>query len=138
MLCNTVEKNKQKCAQYWPSLGVLGSEMSIEHCGKEILKIQNVNEDYSDGYIKRTLRVTAIYEDQLDPKNKDFGMSNFEENKTASRNSTTDNQGGSTKNLKSWDVIQFHYTAWPDHGWPASNKQLVDFIQDIHNTHETL
>ena len=119
MIANCLENGQRKVGKYWPDKG---KTMDIKHGRKDelILKIENINEEDKNFYVKRTLKVTAFLMDQLSAE---YGYRGNKETQDKSM---------------SWEVYQYHYTKWVDHGVAQSPEFVVEFLTDIHREHEQL
>lgn len=92
MLNKLVEKEKEKCCQYWPRK--IGNEhiKKMDDVGLTLEYLENQDHSY---YITRLLRLTDV------------------------------------ESGKSREVLQFHYTTWPDFGVPNSPTAFLEFLKRV-------
>ncbi|KAK9499523.1 hypothetical protein O3M35_002546 [Rhynocoris fuscipes] len=94
MLNRTIEKNQEKCHQYWPKGRINKGEdtLILTDVGLQIEYISEVQASY---YTTRTLELKDL-------------------------------ESGESRN-----ILQFHYTTWPDFGVPQSPTAFLRFLSAV-------
>lgn len=125
MLTNCVESHRNKCAKYWPKVG--SSETHSNKNKEDIITVENLSEESkaSDNYIIRRLRLTCHFRDEL------AGHHGINDSNSPNSSNSKDKIAGFV-----YDIVQYHYVKWPDHGAPTDSQPVIDMLKDIHGEHE--
>lgn len=110
MLNKLIEKKQEKCCQYWPAK--VGSDyiMTLDDVGLTLEYVEHKDHSY---YMKRVLRLTDV-----ETKDSRYFL------KTISTELVR-------FILYFRDIIQFHYTTWPDFEVPSSPTAFLDFLKQV-------
>ncbi|KAK4877212.1 hypothetical protein RN001_009718 [Aquatica leii] len=92
MLNKLVEKQQEKCCQYWPIKIGTDYIMKLDDVGLTLEYLEQQDHSY---YLTRVLRLTDV------------------------------------KSGESRDILQFHYTTWPDFGVPNSPTAFLEFLRKV-------
>jgi protein tyrosine phosphatase len=145
MLTNEVEQGRPKCDRYWP-----GPPNAPEHRYGSV-HVRHVETQAFPKYVVRRFELSAASAHVSKPGSKD--VVSDDSNSNSNNNSDDDERDSSRKaqaivaaNLGDVEVlaanatasrivVQYHFTAWPDHGVPSTTKEMLDFRAAVCSAH---
>jgi len=120
---NLMEGGRQKCGQYWPNKGNITTFRQDN--GDEYLKIHNKEEEVSPNgdWVRRRILVQPLFSQQIKIE---VGQVDKDKLKDEEK----------IKEAAAFEVNQYQFLKWPDHGVIEQVDVFVEFITQLHEMYE--